>query len=306
MIRLLLVLLVAFIAAGESALAAIPSSVEIVCDVDRAAFVRAARDQSAVTFRLWTAETGFSQVGGDYVVAMTDLVAVRSSVQTYDGVRRRSFLTLRSNLAGPVNLGTAEVWLDVSVGTTKLTCDYGLHRNPALAFPPPARKKLEAVAFARESSHSETCDECAVTTDTSARVSNSTYIPVPTGDVTVVTFDSERWDTAEIHDTTANSSRLTAPTTGNYLIFAHINFDGGGGVGFLRINIQDGSGNYLASQTTDAQLAGQANGLSVVTHHSLNAGDYVELTAFNGTGMGDVRVVPCSSHCSDFGMVKLP
>src|SRR5262249_3653108 len=59
----------------------------------------------------------------------------------------------------------------------------------------------------------------------SARVYNSTVIPVPSsGGVSAVpSFDSERWDTANLHDS-ANPSRLTAPVDGVYLIEAHVSF----------------------------------------------------------------------------------
>ena len=303
MIRLLLVLLVAFIAASESALAAIPSSVEVACDVDRSAFVRAARDQANVTFRLWTAVTGGSQVGGDYVVPMTDLVVLKSAVQSYDGVRRRSFLTLRSKLPGPVNLGTGEVWLDVSVGSSTLTCDFGLHRNPALAFPPPARKKLEAVAFARESSHSETCETCTTTTDISARVFKSTNFSTNSSASAAVTFDSERWDTSGIYSP-GDPTKLCAPTAGKYYIFGHAGWEANAS-GLRSIGIRLNGTTHLAVANMPGSAIEAANDQSVSTHYELGVGDCVELVVFQVSGTG-LEIRADANFSPEFGMAKLP
>ena len=61
--------------------------------------------------------------------------------------------------------------------------------------------------------------------DVSARVFNSADINVPQlqpGEWISLTFNSERWDTANLHETTTNSGRLKAPAAGKYYIFASI------------------------------------------------------------------------------------
>src|SRR5215471_10184019 len=58
--------------------------------------------------------------------------------------------------------------------------------------------------------------------DVSARVFNSTDISVPqltVGEWKTLTFDLERWDTANLHDIAANISRLRAPVAGEILHF---------------------------------------------------------------------------------------
>jgi hypothetical protein len=58
----------------------------------------------------------------------------------------------------------------------------------------------------------------APTGDVSARVFNSADVTVPNmkpGEWTSLTFNSERWDTADLHETATNSGRLKAPAAGN-------------------------------------------------------------------------------------------
>jgi hypothetical protein len=58
--------------------------------------------------------------------------------------------------------------------------------------------------------------------DVSARVFNSADVTVPDmkpGEWTSLTFNSERWDTANLHETATNSGRLKAPVAGKYYIF---------------------------------------------------------------------------------------
>src|SRR5262249_62351799 len=61
--------------------------------------------------------------------------------------------------------------------------------------------------------------------DVSARVFNSADVTVPNmnpGEWTSLTFNSERWDTANLHETTTNSGRLKASVAGKNYIFAKI------------------------------------------------------------------------------------
>ena len=64
--------------------------------------------------------------------------------------------------------------------------------------------------------------------DVSVRVFNSADITVPNmnpGEWTSLTFNSERWDTANLHETTTNSGRLKASVAGKYYIFANITWE---------------------------------------------------------------------------------
>src|SRR5262245_22933029 len=60
----------------------------------------------------------------------------------------------------------------------------------------------------------------------SARVFNSAVQDTSAGGNDTLVFNSERFDTANIHDNTTNNSRLTAPMAGIYLLTANVSFNG--------------------------------------------------------------------------------
>jgi hypothetical protein len=125
---------------------AAPGGVDVSCDVDRIAFRAASRNESGVAFRLWNAETGGSQCGSAYVVAMQDLVVLKAKTERFDAQAPRTFLEIRATVgsdATPVQLCPGEeTWIDVSVGTVTFTCDFSAHT-------PAGRKRLHGVAYAR-------------------------------------------------------------------------------------------------------------------------------------------------------------
>ena len=72
------------------------------------------------------------------------------------------------------------------------------------------------------------------TNDVSARVFNSSDINVPELKPSAwqsLSFNSERWDTADLHETATNSGRLKAPLAGKYYIFASITWESPVGTG---------------------------------------------------------------------------
>ncbi len=130
--------------------AQLPGGLEVLCDVDGREFKPAVKSESDVVFRLWDGETGFSQCGVDYVVPVEDLLVTKTRPQAFDGIRRKSFLTIRATLgsdASPAQVCPGqETWLDLTIGTTTITCDFGLHVKPDVD--PPARRRLQSAAFA--------------------------------------------------------------------------------------------------------------------------------------------------------------
>ena len=58
--------------------------------------------------------------------------------------------------------------------------------------------------------------------DVSCRVQESSGQTITNNTVTLLLFNEERWDTDSIHDNATNTSRLTVPVAGKYLIFANI------------------------------------------------------------------------------------
>jgi len=86
----------------------------------------------------------------------------------------------------------------------------------------------------------------------SARVFNSADINVPPlepGEWQSLSFNSERWDTANLHETATNSSRLKAPVADKYYIFANITWESPVGTGLWGLRLQLNGKTVIAEQT---------------------------------------------------------
>jgi hypothetical protein len=110
---------------------------------------------------------------------------------------------------------------------------------------------------------------------------------------TFLTFDSEEWDTANLHDPTVNPGRLTVPSAGKYLVVANVGFEANAsGARNLYINVNGTA--YTASQVyVNASTHPSSETLLVATAIvSLNAGDYVTI------GIGQNSGAPLSLYRS--------
>jgi hypothetical protein len=144
--------------------------------------------------------------------------------------------------------------------------------------------------------------------DVSARVFNSADITVSSlkpGEWTPLTFDSERWDTANLHETATNSGRLKAPVAGKYYIFANITWETPIGSGLWGLRLQLNGKTVIAEQTLPNTAAPFRVSISVGTLYALAAGDYVEAQVFQNSGNPLlIRSIPATSP--EFGMAMLP
>lgn len=148
----------------------------------------------------------------------------------------------------------------------------------------------------------------AVFGDFSARVTNTAALPVASGTATILTFDSERWDTDTIHSTSSNTGRLTATTAGKYQITGHVEFSTGG-TGQRYIGIYLNGTTVIARQ--DCSFTGAAGFMtsavpcSITTHYNLTAAQYVELRAFQTVG-ATLNINVSADYSPEFEMVKVP
>jgi hypothetical protein len=120
--------------------------------------------------------------------------------------------------------------------------------------------------------------------DIGAKVYNSTGIAIPNNAWTELTFDSEKYDTDNIHSITTNTSRLTCQTSGKYLIVGNAQFDNDAtGIRGYRI--------LLNGTTILAEIQEDGMGFNVATIsiiHDLNVNDYVELEVYHQVGSLDI------------------
>lgn len=138
--------------------------------------------------------------------------------------------------------------------------------------------------------------------DSGARVFNSGAQTLSNGLTTVLTFDSERWDTLDYHVGGA-LTRLTVPAgaAGKYIATGHVEFAAstvGLRILYLRVN-----GLTYAQQGAPAET-GLGNQISVATLLSLAVGDYVELAAYQSSG-GNLAVNPVPNSSPELALQKL-
>lgn len=117
------------------------------------------------------------------------------------------------------------------------------------------------------------------------RVYNNASISHATsGNWQTVTFNSERYDTATMHDTVSNTSRITVPVDGLYLITGHIEFAANAtGVRGIQI-LFNGTGTSVAGAYYPTTGGIVGTGLSIATVYKFAATNYVELQGYQTSG----------------------
>jgi hypothetical protein len=136
--------------------------------------------------------------------------------------------------------------------------------------------------------------------DIGARVYNSTGESIPNTTSTVLTFDSEQYDTDNIHSTVTNTSRLTANHSGKYVITGSVQWHTGGasaGDIFVRLN---GTTYLTGGQEPNATVYDSETS----TIYNLSVNDYVELQAYQASG-GSVNIDALSNYSPQFSMQRI-
>lgn len=140
--------------------------------------------------------------------------------------------------------------------------------------------------------------------DISCRVYHNADQDVQNSTWTSLAFNSERFDTDNIHSTTVNNARLTCQTAGKYLIIAHFLFNPNG-VGTRALSIElNGATPIGGCQFRPPATAGNHAGLSASTIYDLAVGDYVRINAYQNCG-GPLTIPAVGKHSPEFMMIKL-
>ncbi|MBI3319454.1 MAG: LamG domain-containing protein [Candidatus Omnitrophica bacterium] len=140
--------------------------------------------------------------------------------------------------------------------------------------------------------------------DISARVYNSADVPIPNNTNVVLPFDSERWDTDNMHDPAVNNDRLTFNTAGNYLVVAHVAFaPNATGHRFVRIR---GPGGLDLAATEALGNSAESNYFTLSTYYHFNAGEFVQVLVQQSSG-GVLAVQQTGHRCAvELEAVKVP
>jgi hypothetical protein len=134
-----------------------------------------------------------------------------------------------------------------------------------------------------------------------ARVTNSVDESMRDRIGEALPFDSERYDTADMH-TTTNNSRLTAPVEGIYAVSASVTWaadpDGSRFVGLKR-----NGDTFVAAQTQPA-LTGTPTDQEVAHQMFLREGDYVEVRAHQSSN-NRLAIIKFQETSPEFAMTWL-
>jgi len=121
-------------------------------------------------------------------------------------------------------------------------------------------------------------------TNVSVKVTKSLSQSITSGDYTALTFDTETFDTDNMHDNTTNPTRLTVNTAGLYIIEATVasqSFASGTLVCTLLLNGTTAIGYNGINDLNN----GDPNYLEISTIYNLSQGDYIELFASQDSGV---------------------
>lgn len=115
-----------------------------------------------------------------------------------------------------------------------------------------------------------------------------TAVSVSSGTSTLVTFDSEAWDTDSLHSTTTNPSRITINTSGQYLVTFYARFPSNS-TGYRQCNLRlNSAGSSTGGSTLSTITLAAVNGASTFVTRTLeltcNAGDHYELFVTQNSG----------------------
>lgn len=130
-----------------------------------------------------------------------------------------------------------------------------------------------------------------------ARVRRSTNQTIANATMTAVSFDTERWDTDAIWDS-SQPTRLTCKTAGVYVITGHVRWDNNTGGTYRLATIRLNGTTEIARQTGVLSAYGEA---SVSTVYKLAVNDYVELCVYQDSG-GDRTLETQEAWSPEFAM----
>lgn len=134
-----------------------------------------------------------------------------------------------------------------------------------------------------------------------ARVYNSASIDIVHNTNTVLTFNSEWWDNDDLHSTTTDTGRFTAPVTGIYLVTVSIAWEADAdGIRLLWLEKNGSTGLAFVHNNPTAGAIYQ----SVSTIVNLGFSDYVKALVFHTAG-NNIEVVRAAAYSPEFSIVKV-
>jgi len=140
-------------------------------------------------------------------------------------------------------------------------------------------------------------------TNISTRAFDSSNTSIAHNTTTILTFNSEKWDTAGMHSTAANTSRLTAIYAGLYDIKANVRW-AANGTGTRRTSIIRNGTGAIARQENGAKTGAGMRQIAS-TQWQMSTGDYVEVEVYQDSG-GALNILATSHFSPHFMMTRIP
>lgn len=137
-----------------------------------------------------------------------------------------------------------------------------------------------------------------------ARVRNSTAILIPTGTTVALTYDTETYDTDNIHNPTSNTSRLTAPYDGYYILGCHVQYNLGGSANTSRLIAIRKDGTTLLSRFSTTPADTGSSLMFTTTAYYFAAGEYAEVVTEHGSA-SNINVLTNNAYSPEFWMQKI-
>jgi hypothetical protein len=123
------------------------------------------------------------------------------------------------------------------------------------------------------------------------RVYRSAALSLANATTIAIAWDAEEWDTDAFHDLATNTTRLTAPRAGIYLVRASVYYGvAAGGVYRLAAISKNGTTEYYNTNRNGTQVS-----VEVIGEVSMVAGDYIEILSYQDSG-GALSLVVGKGH----------
>jgi hypothetical protein len=136
-----------------------------------------------------------------------------------------------------------------------------------------------------------------------AHVTHSVSQGIANDNRSTLAFDTERYDTASVHNNATNNSRLTAPVKGIYAVTAQVYWQAtptGRRIVYLTRNANPDPIAVDDTQSSDSGFVGQ----ELTTQVQLAAGDFVQAEVRQTSG-GSLNVIGGASFSPEFSMTWL-
>lgn len=135
-----------------------------------------------------------------------------------------------------------------------------------------------------------------------ARLTHTLTQSIPNNSHTPLNFDTARYASAGIYNA-ADNTKLTIPQDGKYLIIGNLAWVGNSNQGTSGLGIRLNGGSLLAFERAIGSSA-YPTSMTVVTLYSLLSGNYIELTAFQDSGVS-LSTLRETYYTPEFMMIKV-